>query len=561
MSDYMTKFNLCVLTTQFGKTFTAISKINTYIQEDNEFGRSIHIIFTMNTLLNNSQFVKRLEVLQNTYGKDAICVVSSKKSELECKHVNNGLELQGLCSNKKTCPRVIVMCSNNTRRKDGVDFLEFINDNSNIINRAFVYYDELHDYINDKVRSQIEQIHNLDIVKGIISLTASPDKIWTDKGFWSKLRLIRLDDLSYKNYAGYKDMIFNCIDDYFEMPYIRPSPFNFDELDKQTYGFIKHVLNKHPEILGENTFSFIPAHIRRIGHDSVSKLILEVNNEAVVVVINGTKKIIKYKDCNRILIEVPLKSKNEEVCETISRLVIDHNLQNRPIVITGFLCVGMGQTFTNKTLGSFTSAIFGHLDLDNDKMYQLFGRITGRIKHWGFNYRQTNIYCPTTIMNRCIVMEECSRNMAFNYNGENVSHEDYIKPMNQMGEIGQAVIENIRIQRKSKVVKEKCDDPLWDLIERDFETLDAANKFLKENKCRQKKKVKKDNNGFIISSITKKKCVLCFDDVKKEISNWKNTSGFDLKETTTEASRMIISYRGIKDNTTTVFTVRIIKKK
>lgn len=554
----MTKFNLCVLPTQCGKTFTAISKINTYIQEDNEFGKSIHIIFTMNTLLNNSQFVKRLNVLQNTYGKDAICVVSSKKSELECKHVKNKDGLQSLCFDKKTCPKVIVMCSNSIRRKDGVDFLECINDNSNSIKRAFVYYDELHDYINDKVRSQIEKIHDLDIVKGITALTASPDKIWKDTGFWSNLRLIYLDNLSYENYAGYKDMIFNCIDDYFEMPYIRRS--NFDELDQQTYEFIKQVLIKHPEILGKNTYSFIPAHIRCKGHDSVSELILELNNDAVVVVINGTKKIIKYKDCNRILIEVPLKSKNEEVCETISRLVIDHNLQNHPIVITGFLCIGMGQTFTNKTLGSFTSAIFGHLDLDNDKMYQLFGRITGRIKDW-VNYRQTKVYCPTIIMNRCLTMEECSRDMALNHNGENVSHEDYIKPMNQMGEIGQAVIENIRIQRKSKVVKEKCDDPLWDLIERDFETLDDANKFLKENKCRQKKTVKKDDNGFIISSITKKKCVLCFDDVKKEISNWKNTSGFDLKETTTEASRMIISYRDIKDNTTTVFTVRIIKKK
>jgi hypothetical protein len=555
MSDYMTKFNLCVLPTQCGKTFTAISKINTYIQEDNEFGKSIHIIFTMNTLLNNSQFVKRLNVLQNTYGKDAICVVSSKKSELECKHVKNKDGLQSLCFDKKTCPKVIVMCSNSIRRKDGVDFLECINDNSNSIKRAFVYYDELHDYINDKVRSQIEKIHDLDIVKGITALTASPDKIWKDTGFWSNLRLIYLDNLSYENYAGYKDMIFNCIDDYFEMPYIRRSNF-----DQQTYEFIKQVLIKHPEILGKNTYSFIPAHIRCRGHDSVSDLILKLNNDAVVVVINGTKKIIKYKDCNRILIEVPLKSKNEEVCETISRLVIDHNLQNHPIVITGFLCIGMGQTFTNKTLGSFTSAIFGHLDLDNDKMYQLFGRITGRIKDW-VNYRQTKVYCPTIIMNRCLTMEECSRDMALNHNGENVSHEDYIKPMNQMGEIGQAVIENIRIQRKSKVVKEKCDDPLWDLIERDFETLDDANKFLKENKCRQKKTVKKDDNGFIISSITKKKCVLCFDDVKKEISNWKNTSGFDLKETTTEASRMIISYRDIKDNTTTVFTVRIIKKK
>jgi hypothetical protein len=44
------KITLCVLGTQIGKTFATISKINVEILQDNEFGRSIHIIFTMNTL-------------------------------------------------------------------------------------------------------------------------------------------------------------------------------------------------------------------------------------------------------------------------------------------------------------------------------------------------------------------------------------------------------------------------------------------------------------------------------------------------------------------------------
>jgi len=451
------KFILCVLLTQLGKTFTAISKILAEIKQDNELGRSIHIIFTMNTLLNNKQFAKRLETIEQTYGKGSICVFSSKYDG-KYKHVKNRLELLGLCADVSTCPRVVVMCSNARRYDDGVEFLKVIDKNKINIVRAFAYYDELHKYITDTLRHQIEEIHILDIVKGITALTASPDKIWQEAGFWSKIRLIQLDYFSDSNYAGYKDMIFNCIDDFFVNPYIRPHPFDFDEMDRQTVGFIENVLKKYPEILGNNTRSFIPAHIRRTGHNAVRDLVFSINPNAVVVVINGVEKVLQYKDCLGNPKTLPLTSDDEEVCETISRLVLQHKLQNRPLVITGLLCVGMGQTLTHKSLGSFTSAIFGHLDLTNDEIYQLFGRITGRMKDWGDKYTQTQVYCPTVIMNRCIVMEECARNMARDHNGEVVSQEDYREPMTEMGEVGHAAIENIRIQKKKKQTKKTVVD-------------------------------------------------------------------------------------------------------
>ena len=465
--NYVTiKFILCVLLTQFGKTFTAISKILAEIRQDNELGRSIHIIFTMNTLLNNKQFAKRLEIIEQDYGKGSICVFSSKYDG-KYTHVTNKLELQGLCADKSTCPRVVIMCSNTRRYDDGVKFLEVISKNNINIVRAFAYYDELHKYITDSLRSQIEEINKLDIVNGITGLTASPDNIWqkNESGFWSKIKLIQLDDFSYSTYAGYKDMIFNCIDDFFSNPYIRPHPFNFDELDRQTVGFIDYVLKKHPEILGNNTISFIPAHVRRSGHNSVRDLVFSINNNAVVVVINGFEKTLKYKDCYGHTKTLALTSQDEEVCETISRLIIQHNLQIRPIVITGLLCVGMGQTLTHKLLGSFTSAIFGHLDLTNDEIYQLFGRITGRIKDWD-KYIQTQVYCPTIIMNRCIIMEECARRMANEHNGDVVSQEDYREPMTELGEVGQSAIDNIRIPKKKKqIIPKKDDDKQYQIFE------------------------------------------------------------------------------------------------
>jgi hypothetical protein len=332
-------------------------------------------------------------------------------------------------------------------------------DKNNIgITRVFAYYDELHKYINPSLRLQIEELHNLDIIKGITALTASPDKIFEDVGFWSKIRLIQLDDFSDKNYVGYKDMIFNCLDDFYESPYIRPHPFDFEVMDAQTLGFIENVLKKFPEILGDDTRSFIPAHIRRIGHNAVRDLVFKIKNNAVVVVLNGFEKTLQYNDILGNKKTLALTSCDEEVCETISKLVLHHNLARRPIVITGLLCVGMGQTLTHKSLGSFTSAIFGHMDLTNDDIYQLFGRITGRMKDWGSKYIETQVYCPTTIMNRCIVMEECARNMASDHNGEVVSQETYREPMSELGDIGKSAIDNIRTQKKKKIVKVVAED-------------------------------------------------------------------------------------------------------
>jgi hypothetical protein len=476
------KFILCVLLTQYGKTFQAINRITTEIEQDEEYGRSIHIVFTMNTLLNNKQFAKRLEIIENTYGKGSICVFASTYNG-KYTHVRNRFELQGRCADELTCPRVVVMCSNTQRYDDGVEFLKVIDKNRIHIHRAFAYYDELHKYISsDDLRSQIELIHDLDIVSSIIALTATPEKIWRKDGFWSKLRLIQLDNFNDSNYAGCNDMIFNCVDDFFANPYIRPKPFDFDELDKQTLGFIYHVLKRYPDILQENTRTFIPAHIRRSGHNSVRELVFSINPNAIVIVINGFEKTLQYKDNVGNTKTIPLTSEDEEVCETISRLIDKHKLHSRPIVITGFLCVGMGQTLTHKLLGSFTSAIFGHLDLTNDEISQLFGRITGRIKDWGNKYVQTQVYCPTTIMHRCRVMEECARNMACNHNGDDVTLEDYREPMNDMGDAGKSTIENIRKVKEKTEKREKKPEEFTSGIEffKHSDGFEASDKYIQD---------------------------------------------------------------------------------
>ena len=269
-------------------------------------------------------------------------------------------------------------------------------------------------------------------------------------------------------------MIFHTVDDFglFQHPYSRPGPFEYAQLDRENIGYIKHVLERYPEIIQDGSRTFIPAHKRRLGHDDVRNLIFEKRPDAVVVVLNGNEKTLCYEENGKRSL-LHLSSNDDEVCETIAKKIQKYNLHQRPLVITGLLCFGMGQTLTHELIGSFTSAIFGHMDLTNEQIYQLFGRITGRMKAWP-TYYETQVYCPTVIMQRCNVMEECAKVMATNHNGEVVTEDDYTKPMIEMGEIGESAIQNIRKQKETKKKIKAVDT---DRAHKIFETQEKAREY------------------------------------------------------------------------------------
>jgi hypothetical protein len=471
MTDFVSKFKLCVLPTQHGKTFTAIEEIETEIAFNNGSKRSIHLIFTMNTILNNSQFVKRLETIEQKYGEGTVCVLSSKKDKTY-RHVKNDKELLGEFFDKTTCPRIVAMCSNKKRYSDGVNFIDKISRNDNNISGIFVYYDELHSYINDNVRSQIEYIHELGIVKKIMALTATPDNIFKDTGFWSTIQLIHLTNFNSINYSGCADMVFHNNEDYYEKPYHRPSNRK-GGVELENIEFIDHVLTKHPEILGYYTRSFIPGHRVIVTHNKIRELIFTKNDKSVVIMINGKEKNITYNDLSGNKIILDLKTEDcEEVSDTISRLIKKYKLEDLPIVITGYNCVSMGQTLTSEMLGTFTSAIFGHMDISNDSLYQLFGRITGRNKDWN-RYTPTNVYCTSVIQKRCMSMEECARNMVNKHNGKEVTREQYREPMCN----NEDVMKNIRPQKIKKESK-RTNENNFNI--RSFDKCNEATVFIKD---------------------------------------------------------------------------------
>jgi hypothetical protein len=117
------------------------------------------------------------------------------------------------------------------------------------------------------------------------------------------------------------------------------------------------------------------------------------------------------------------------------------------------------------------------MDMTNDQIYQLFGRITGRMRKWS-TYVKTQVYIPTISMQRCRAMEDCAFNMV-GMNGSKVSIGDYKQPIIDLGDDGLATIDNIR---PVKIKKEKKNKRIIENKEfRVFDSRDEARDFAKEN--------------------------------------------------------------------------------
>jgi len=515
----LSKILLCVLLTQFGKTFEAIKCINRQFDKDEKEGRSIHMVFTMNTLLNNSQFAKRLKEIQDKYGRDSVVVFASKYRGTLYEHVKRLDDLKGRCANRVTCPRVVVMCSNTHRFDDGVKFLKWIDDvdTTVCIKRSFVYYDELHKYINDKLRAQIMAVHALRSVCEIMGLTATPFNIWGG-GEWNNIKIRYVSDFNEADYCGFKDMEFRNVDFPWKMPPY--SNFGSKEANMYTSRYIMSCIHRHPEILADGSRVFIPGHVRKQNHLDIRRRIFAYKSTTLVVVLNGQEKTLSYIDANGDEISIHIGGSDEEVCTTIAQTIKSNGFGGRPLVITGFLCVGMGQTLTHPELGSFTSAIIGHEDLTLDDIYQLFGRITGRMKSWGDKYCKTVVYSPKSVMLRFKAAEHLARNMALKHNNTVACKKDYLAPLQYMGEAGMAANERLPTEKIVKAASVKrigsgalpLDKYEYDMAE--FDTEDAAIEFWGKIPGAMPRRIKRFNEqGYMLCSGTKGNEILTYKKV------------------------------------------------
>lgn len=428
------KFSVCVLPTQCGKTFVAIDHILKKLEID---PNGLHVVYTMNTLLNNAQFANRLRTIEEQYGNGSVVIFASKYQGVY-NHVKTLEELKE--RTRVIPPRVVVMCSHHKRFEQGHSWVEQIGEYHPDI-KVHMVYDELHQYISKSLRQMLVRMHALPYVESIMALTATPKAIIHKRGLWSNLKLVAHESFSMDNYTRLHDMVSHPVNDFFPEGYTKPQFNDFERMDEETIGFMEKVLDDYPEILAPGNRVFLPAHVRRQGHVTVRDIVLERNPEAVVVLLNAKDKVMVYEEAGTFH-KISLVSAEKEVCEHLADQLVMRGLLDRTLVITGFLCVGMGQTLTHPIYGNMTHAVISHMNVNNDAIYQLFGRLTGRVKRWE-HYQPTHVYAPQTIFNRVKVMEECAVRV---WNELLLTQPIYQKPMYDMPE-GVDVRENERTMR------------------------------------------------------------------------------------------------------------------
>ena len=294
-------------------------------------------------------------------------------------------------------------------------------------------FDEIHKYINESnMRKQIEFISEFDSVKECIGTTGTPGPVWEThpESKWRYFNAIDLRELLTEDYCGCDDHVWNIVDDYFDDDYKKPGLFDHQTKCNDVLGFINHVFEKFPDILTDYGYWFIPgSHIRR-SHNIIQDTILKHNSEAVIFVYNGERKEMVFLQENRTK-NISLENEFGELPDIMYSALSRHNLLDRPRVVTGHVCIGMGQTLCNEKLGNFTGAILSGLDLTNDDLYQLVGRLFGRFKKLN-NYKPTEIYSPT-ITKEIVKCMECSAKeelLSYDENGK-TTLERYLSPANE----------------------------------------------------------------------------------------------------------------------------------
>lgn len=418
------KFEMITRLTQNGKTFVAMSNAKKEKECDTTLGRSMFIYFTMNNKGHNLQTVARTTDAWNT----VVFNSTPTRSDEVChyKHITSIYALDGLTYKDATiCPEFIVACGNAKRFKELTQYIMDLNIKENhAVERVFIFYDELHKYINPTLAKQIKDLHELDIVHRIYGVTATSEKLYT---YFPKIHINKLDPETYSegNYVTWGTEHFVHI------------PIDMQLTRNRTTGTVKTMLayvkaafEKHrAKIFFPGSTSFVPGRMPNDSHMQIKKLVWEYCPTAHVVIINQDRvKLYQKMDGEEVIRTIEVKGR-EDYGAAIARSVHPE----ASLVITGFKCIEMGQTLMHKDRGTFTSAIFSHIDMCDDDIYQLGGRITGNTLLWT-TFKTTFIFCPHEFYNVCERRQQGTRELVMHHHGKDTVLDDYMEPIKRIHE-------------------------------------------------------------------------------------------------------------------------------
>ena len=512
---------------QSGKTFIMIELLNGFLQEEQERDvQIVNFILCDNSLLLTTQTKKRVaeDVGFSEHHlddiKDPYVELSSRKDDCARNHASEVREAI------EDGTRNVISCTNTTRVKDIIKIIDRLN-NHNMSRYNFnVWLDEADKYINYIATSFIPLLQQHENVN-VFLLTATPQPIFQK---YKEFHTMALENTTLPEYHGWND----C-----------DIVIRADEAGS-TIGFARQIADEML-VNGElvpGAKGYVPANTQKKSHKAMKDMFI-MKGVAVFTVNGEGIELALPRDPNAASSEPPtpivIPKKKEELHKHIIDLYTDHNVSRWPCVVTGNICVGRGISIQQPDF-MFNFSILSNCAKKTEAS-QNAGRLKGNFKEWpGYAPR---VYTTEKFNKIATDYERQSREIA----------KIAFKKVKETGtEEDTAIVTNVDI--KNTLCKE------WKLIKGEFDTLEEASKFLKDAKCRGKtaKSLKKDDDGFILSSTTGSTRVLQYDDVKKEMESWATTSNLDTRKDKCAHGRIYVTYKDIKDKESVKYLVRIAVK-
>ena len=443
--DRPSKFKLTCRPVQSDKTFICISDIERELEMSG--GRSLQVIFTMNTITSNVQFSSRvIQTINDTYGADSIVIFNSRDERpradaspacIQVKEFSDVLD--GIYEGHT---RVLIMCCHATRIWKGNKGLLRILKGMSRLGDEFrrpvtIHVDEIHKYVDNNRRFAYEKFHQSDLVQKICLYTATPGPVFCNRALWEKMTVVdqREHLLDPVKYRGVTSTTHVPITDaeiseefYVEKPsaklielanykgnnrlWFKNGPFGLGQ-ELQHLKIVKYVIQtKLNLVAGSFHLSFIPGASRKLTHWKVAELVHEACPEACVLLINGDgAKLLRMTAGGRTQKDLVIQDKelNDVLREEFST---DPTLLENPFVITGLQCVGMSMSLVHPSYGNFHSIVLSHGWMSNEDLYQL-RRDCFSTRNWteeqlATNLRTTHEYSFPDTRNRSLKYEKLS---------------------------------------------------------------------------------------------------------------------------------------------------------
>ena len=581
---------------QEGKTFICLENIN----QNDEY---IHFVLTMNTIKSSRQFFQR--AIDKFNGQ--ICMLNSKPDIKETYHKKTSFEVSRCLRNKEY--KIVIMCGHPTRFKSSlIDILDSLTDSKTFNKNIIIHIDESHEYI-PKYRKYVNEINNFDIVERIYCYSATPFNMWINEKIKSKDKE-KFNDLFKNIYVVDVEKQFNILStgDYFGVkdvdPFIWPSPDKLEHMGiprqipdelcflynskyeegksyyffskERTYfscgheweflSYAKYALLRMLQIgyvkNTEYSYNFIPAYLRVITHFVIKDIILQIFDNAIVIVVNGYGSKAFIMQDNKQL-EIELNDKMNEPSDQIYEVIKKY--PNKPLFVTGCICIGMSVTLINQNTGNFDNV------LASFPQYKDSPGVLYQMCRFLFNYtswteiskrkiKKTRLISDNSNFYRiCLEYEQQIDTIKNEMSGSlrtqsEVSGNVHVKkPKIPKEKIHDKIKEYSTVHKTIQAkVYEGNDEDMWNKIKREYETFKGKE---------ANKKVMPDLNestSFYECSTTKNKGVQQVQDLKNTINNFKWDSNYQLIKGVYKYARIYVGYDSLDDSTEyTIFLRRM----